>query len=188
MRPGDHLPSRADGDWNLECKWSSDHLVLLQDQECDVWLLSEVPTQASIPGMAAHRTVSPMWPTKTWASIFSIADVIAQPDVIPPRRGPVRRHAPDELRAAMALLWRVLGRINALREDVRHPVARAVRTLGTEDSVALGLAAARLRAKIRQTGALTPAKAEALVAAEIVKGQRTEIERETKAALQELRP
>jgi hypothetical protein len=71
------------GTWNLEGKWSSDHLALLQDQECDVWLLTEVPTQASIPGMAAHCTVSPMGPRKTWAGIFSIVDVIAQPDPHP---------------------------------------------------------------------------------------------------------
>lgn len=71
------------GTWNLEGKWSSDHLALLQGQECDVWLLTEVPTEASIPGMTAHRTAQAMGPRKTWAGIFSSADVITQPDPHP---------------------------------------------------------------------------------------------------------
>lgn len=68
------------GTWNLEGKWSSVHLDLLQGQECDVWLLTEVPTDASVPGMVAHRTEQPMGPRKTWASIFSVVDNIPRPD------------------------------------------------------------------------------------------------------------
>jgi len=71
------------GTWNLEGKWSNDHLALLVGQECDVWLLTEVPTEASIPDMAAHRTAHAMGPRKTWAGIFSRVGVITQPDPHP---------------------------------------------------------------------------------------------------------
>ena len=62
------------GTWNLEGRWTSDHLALLRDQACDVWLLTEVPTQASIPGLTAHRTTQAMGPDKTWAGVFSGVD------------------------------------------------------------------------------------------------------------------
>ena len=71
------------GTWNLEGKWSSDHLSLLEQPQCDVWLLTEVPAAASIPGMAAHRTTQAMGPRKTWAGIFSRADTISEPDPHP---------------------------------------------------------------------------------------------------------
>lgn len=91
------------GTWNLEGKWSSEHLALLRAQECDVWLLTEIHTQASIPGMAAHRTASPMGPMKTWAGIFSIVDVIAQPD---PHPATAMAHC-DGLRLMSSVLpWR----------------------------------------------------------------------------------
>jgi hypothetical protein len=94
------------GTWNLAGRWSSDHLALLQDQECDVWLLTEVPTEASIPGMTAHRTVSPMEPRKTWAGIFSAFDVIAQPD---PHHATAMVHC-DGLRLMSSVLpWRSCG-------------------------------------------------------------------------------
>ena len=71
------------GTWNLEGRWSSQHLALLQDQDCDVWLLTEVHTDASIPGMKAHRTQQAMGARKTWAGIFSSVDVAKQPDPHP---------------------------------------------------------------------------------------------------------
>jgi len=71
------------GTWNLEGKWSSHHLALLEGQECDVWLLTEVPTRASIPGMTAHRTAQAMGSGKAWAGVFSRGNVITQPDPHP---------------------------------------------------------------------------------------------------------
>ena len=69
------------GTWNLEGKWSSDHLALLAGENCDAWLLTEVRTDTSIPGMRAHATAELMGPRKTWAAVFSNADDVApQPD------------------------------------------------------------------------------------------------------------
>ena len=71
------------GTWNLEGKWSSNHLALLEGQGCDVWLLTEVPSKASIPDMVAHCTAQAMGPGKTWAGIFSRFDIAIQPDPHP---------------------------------------------------------------------------------------------------------
>ena len=30
------------GTWNLEKKWTQDHADLMEEQKCDVWLLTEV--------------------------------------------------------------------------------------------------------------------------------------------------
>lgn len=51
--------------WNLEGNWSSGHLALLEGQECDVRLLTEMPSEASIPDTTAHRTAhaSREWPS-----------------------------------------------------------------------------------------------------------------------------
>lgn len=71
------------GTWNMEGKWSPDHLTLLRDQECEVWLLTEVHVEASIPGMTAHRTDALMGPRKNWAAIFSVLDAAAERDPHP---------------------------------------------------------------------------------------------------------
>lgn len=71
------------GTWNLEGKWSADHLALLEGQECDVRLLTEVPIEASVPNMVTCRTAEAMGPRKSWAAIFSIGDLVAQPDPHP---------------------------------------------------------------------------------------------------------
>lgn len=94
------------GTWNLEGRWSSDHLALLQGQECDVWLLTEVPSQASIPGMVAHRTLEPMGPWKTWAGIFSTGDVITLPD---PHPATAMAHCEGLRLMSSVLPWRSCG-------------------------------------------------------------------------------
>ena len=52
------------GTWNLEGKWSPEHLALLDREDCDVWLLTEAHIDASIPGMEIHRTAELMGPRK----------------------------------------------------------------------------------------------------------------------------
>lgn len=68
------------GTWNLEGRWSANHLALLQHQACDVWLLTEVPSEASVPGMTAHRTQAAMGPRKDWAGVFSNLDISGELD------------------------------------------------------------------------------------------------------------
>lgn len=59
-------------------KWSGEHRKLLEDEKCDVWLLTEVPLEAEISGMTAYRTVETMQPHKAWAAVFSL---------VPPAKG-----------------------------------------------------------------------------------------------------
>ena len=43
------------GTWNLEGRWSQDHRELLVAQECEVWLLTEVRDDTSLPGFGFHH-------------------------------------------------------------------------------------------------------------------------------------
>ncbi len=71
------------GTWNLEGRWSRDHLDLLIKQGCDIWLLTEVPTGAALPGFDSHLTNSKMASHKHWAGVFSQATLGALPDPHP---------------------------------------------------------------------------------------------------------
>ena len=42
------------GTWNLDDNWSLAHHVFLQNQMCDVWLLSEVPDNIWVQGYTRH--------------------------------------------------------------------------------------------------------------------------------------
>jgi endonuclease/exonuclease/phosphatase family metal-dependent hydrolase len=68
------------GVWNLEGKWSPDHLALLERERCDVWLLTEVHVDTVIPGLNGHCTTASMAPRKRWAGVFSTLRVLAEPD------------------------------------------------------------------------------------------------------------
>jgi hypothetical protein len=104
------VPAKIDrmriGTWNLEGKWSPAHLALMDREHCDVWLLTEVHIDASIPGMQVHRTAELMGPRKTWAAIFSTSDLEPQPD---PHRATALAHV-DGLRLMSSVLpWRSCG-------------------------------------------------------------------------------
>jgi hypothetical protein len=36
------------GTWNLDGRWSADHGRFLTEEECDIWLLTEVPAALSL--------------------------------------------------------------------------------------------------------------------------------------------
>jgi hypothetical protein len=104
------VPAKIDrvrvGTWNLEGKWSPDHLALMDREHCDVWLLTEVHVDTSIPDMQIHRTAELMGPRKTWAAILSIADADPQPD---PHRATALARI-DGLRFMSSVLpWRTCG-------------------------------------------------------------------------------
>lgn len=94
------------GTWNLEGKWSPQHLELLLREDCHVWLLTEVHVKTSIPGMQVHRTAELMGPHKSWAAIFSIADATAAPD---PHRATATAHIDGFRFMSSVLPWRTCG-------------------------------------------------------------------------------
>jgi hypothetical protein len=71
------------GTWNLEGRWSDAHVALLLAQECEVWLLTEVRTDAHLPGFESHLTTSKMGDRKHWAGIFSRSPLQPLPDPHP---------------------------------------------------------------------------------------------------------
>lgn len=71
------------GTWNLEGRWSADHLALLTAHDCDVWLLTEVRDDTKVPGFEAHLTTSRMGPRKFWAGVFARDGLRPLPDPHP---------------------------------------------------------------------------------------------------------
>ena len=71
------------GTWNLEGHWSQDHLGLLAGLECDVWLLTEVRDDTSVPGFGSHFTAARMGERKHWAGVFSRSPIDPLPDPHP---------------------------------------------------------------------------------------------------------
>lgn len=94
------------GTWNLEGKWSPEHLALLDREACDVWLLTEVHIDAAVPGMQIHRTAELMGPRKTWAAIFSATDTDPQPD---PHRATALAHIGGLRLMSSVLPWGSCG-------------------------------------------------------------------------------
>lgn len=71
------------GTWNLEGRWSQDHLELLVAQECEVWLLTEVRDDTSLPGFGSHLTGARMGQRKHWAGVFCHGQFRPLPDPHP---------------------------------------------------------------------------------------------------------
>jgi hypothetical protein len=71
------------GTWNLAGRWSPHHHDLMQQQDCDVWLLTEVSTKVFLAGHKAHLVVQEMAPKRRWAGVFSRIGLTALPDPHP---------------------------------------------------------------------------------------------------------
>ena len=71
------------GTWNLAGRWSPNHLDLLTEADCDVWLLTEVSQRVTSPGFYAHVTGALMQPTKYWAGVYSRRPLTGLPDPHP---------------------------------------------------------------------------------------------------------
>jgi hypothetical protein len=71
------------GTWNLAGRWSPHHHDLMQQQDCDVWLLTEVSTKVFLAGHKAHLAVQEMAPKRRWAGVFSRIGLTALPDPHP---------------------------------------------------------------------------------------------------------
>jgi endonuclease/exonuclease/phosphatase family metal-dependent hydrolase len=71
------------GTWNLAGRWSDDHLSLLLDADCDVWLLTEVNERTSLPGFAIHLSDVTMAARRRWAAVASRLPMASSPDPHP---------------------------------------------------------------------------------------------------------
>lgn len=123
------------GTWNLAGRWSPRHLELLTRANCDVWLLTEVHPETSVPGMQMHRTSAPMGERKTWAAILSNADII--PAESDPHWASVTGHIGGLTVISSVLPWRSRGPEwggSTLVEDLRRTLA-AIRAQVDESTI-----------------------------------------------------
>lgn len=78
-RPRKTEPMRI-GTWNLQGRWDSRHLDLIEMMDCDVLLLTEVSERVDVPGYDLHLGRHLMMPKRRWAAVASRLDMQAQPD------------------------------------------------------------------------------------------------------------
>ncbi len=77
------------GTWNLDCRLPTDlHIATLHEQDCDVWLLTEVnPKWVSCDGticeFQCHLSTSVMARKQHWAAVLSRKPLTPQPDPHP---------------------------------------------------------------------------------------------------------
>ncbi|WP_052664140.1 endonuclease/exonuclease/phosphatase family protein [Nitriliruptor alkaliphilus] len=69
------------GTWNVDARWDPRHKELVIEQACDVWLLTEIPDRARLPGFRGQVTMGRMVREQRWAGVFA-RDLIAteEPD------------------------------------------------------------------------------------------------------------
>ena len=99
------LPVRI-GTWNLEGRWSPAHRDLLQQQACDVWLLTEVPDGLSLGAAQIHHTAERMSPRRYWAAVVSAWPLTAEWD---PHRATASASIDGVRFMSSVLPWRTCG-------------------------------------------------------------------------------
>lgn len=71
------------GTWNLAGRWTEEHAAFLAAGAADVWLLTEVSEQVSVPGSELHLTADSMAPGRRWAGILTTRTIKPEPDPHP---------------------------------------------------------------------------------------------------------
>ena len=110
------------GTWNLDGRWSTNHFQFLQEEACDIWLLTEVPMAFALDGGALHRSAF-MTATKSWAAVWSKGAAVPSPS---PHSAAATVVVDGVLLCSCVLPWR------SAREERRaaHEVRGARRVLG----------------------------------------------------------
>lgn len=71
------------GTWNMAGRWDDRHERLLTEQDCDVWLLTEVNARAGLVGYEVCRTAETMVAGRAWAAVLSRSPLETMPDPHP---------------------------------------------------------------------------------------------------------
>src|SRR5690242_5210675 len=71
------------GTWNLEGRWTNAHRALMYAIDCDMWLLTEVREDLSLPGYHLHASQELMAARRHWAAVLSRLPLTPQPDPHP---------------------------------------------------------------------------------------------------------
>jgi len=94
------------GTWNLAGRWDSRHERLINDQQCDVWLLTEVSERLKIDGFHQHSCTSLVSPKRRWAAILSVKPLLALAD---PHPASALARSGEWLLCSSVLPWRSCG-------------------------------------------------------------------------------
>ena len=70
------------GTWNLDGRWSTNHFQFIDNEACDIWLLTEVPKALILDGGTLHAS-EPMTKTKAWAAVWSKGNAVPSPSPHP---------------------------------------------------------------------------------------------------------
>ncbi|WP_435769903.1 endonuclease/exonuclease/phosphatase family protein [Nocardioides sp. SYSU DS0651] len=94
------------GTWNLQGRWDDRHRRLVDQMECDIWLLTEVSDRVRLSGRHLHVTELEMTPKRRWAGIATHLPLTALPDP----HGASAMAEVDGLRVCASILpWRSCG-------------------------------------------------------------------------------
>jgi hypothetical protein len=94
------------GTWNLAGKWDCRHVRLMREQNCDVWLLTEVNAFATLDGYRKHTTTGLMAQQRHWAAILSRRPLIGLGD---PHPASALAKVGHRLICSSVLPWRSCG-------------------------------------------------------------------------------
>jgi len=94
------------GTWNLEGKWDKRHAQLMEQQKCDVWLLTEVSERFDLPGFNLRHTSSQMSEGRWWAAVLSKFPLVAYID---PHPASALAKVGDMMFCSSILPWRSCG-------------------------------------------------------------------------------
>jgi hypothetical protein len=71
------------GTWNLAGRWTDDHRIAMVDQDCDLWLLTEVSERLAMDGYHLHRGAGVMAKKRRWAAVLSRTPLLPLADPHP---------------------------------------------------------------------------------------------------------
>ncbi len=119
-------PKRV-GKWNLEGRWSGMHQGNITGADCDVWLLTELPSRAEFSGFASHRSKKLVADQRHWTAIAVGAGLpISTWDEDPHPVGEVPSTEPSRLPVTSAPACPKPEPNDFIRSEFRSPAAEPV--------------------------------------------------------------
>ena len=94
------------GTWNLAGRWTDEHRSLMDELDCDVWLLTEVSERLSIHGHELHLSQGVMAQGRRWAAVFSRTPLVPASD---PHPASAMAQVGDLTFCSSILPWRSCG-------------------------------------------------------------------------------
>lgn len=91
------------GTWNIAGRWSDAHARLIEEADCDVWLLTEVSERVALPTHELHLSTAIMAPKRRWAAVASRLPMTPEPD---PHPASARAHIGSTTFVSSILPWK----------------------------------------------------------------------------------